>query len=93
MSPETWSWVVAGASALGLWVSGQNPRSGWIYGIACQALWVSYGLAIDQPGIVALSFVFVFIYSRNLHRWRRTDFRLIRKVASASKSAPESLAS
>ncbi len=74
MSPAAWSWVAAAVSVLGLWIGGFNPRAGWIYGIASQAVWVTYGLVTDQPGMIALSVAFVGIYSRNIWRWRGTRF-------------------
>lgn len=74
MSIVAWSWLAAGVSILGLWISGLNPRTGWIYGLAAQAVWVCYGLVTDQPGMIALSVAFVVIYSRNLRRWKGTRF-------------------
>lgn len=84
MSAEVWSWVAAAASIVGLWLSGQNPRWGWAYGIACQGIWTAYGLATGQSGMLALSAVFVVMYSRNLWRWRGTRF----ERANAAKAAP-----
>ncbi|MFI7074921.1 hypothetical protein [Micromonospora sediminicola] len=75
MSPATWSWIAAAASITGLWISGHNPRIGWVYGIASQAVWVTYGVATAQPGMIALSVAFVVIYSRNIYRWRGTRFQ------------------
>jgi hypothetical protein len=74
VSVALWSWLAAGVSIVGLWVSGHSPRVGWVYGIAAQAVWVAYGLSTGQPGMLALSAAFVVIYARNLHRWRGTRF-------------------
>lgn len=74
MSPTLWSWIAAGVSIAGLYISGYSPRWGWIYGIASQAVWVAYGLATDQHGMIALSAAFLLIYGRNLWRWRGTTF-------------------
>lgn len=74
MSPETWSWVAAGVSIAGLWLSGYSPRVGWMYGIASQGVWVTYGLATDQHGMIILSVAFVLGYLRNLRRWRDVRF-------------------
>lgn len=75
MSAGAWSWLAAAVSVSGLWVSGINPRGGWVYGIAAQVIWVAYGLATHQPGMIALSAAFVGIYARNLWRWRGTRFQ------------------
>jgi hypothetical protein len=75
VSPAGWSWLVAAVSIAGLWIGGVNPRAGWVYGIAGQAVWVTYGLLTGQPGIVVLSVAFVGIYCRNLYRWRGTPFQ------------------
>lgn len=74
MSPELWSWFAGGVSITGLWISGHSPRLGWVYGIASQTVWVTYGLATHQHGLLALSAAMVLVYSRNLHRWRGTKF-------------------
>ncbi len=75
MSAAYWSWIAAGVSIAGLWISGQNPRWGWAFGIATQGVWIAYGLATDQPGMLALSAAFITLYGRNLWRWRHTAFR------------------
>lgn len=75
MSAAMWSWIAAAVSIAGLWISGHNPRWGWIYGIASQAVWVTYGLVTDQPGMLLLSVAFVILYGRNLRRWRGTRFQ------------------
>jgi hypothetical protein len=80
VSPAAWSWLAAGVSIAGLWLGGINPRAGWIYGIASQAVWVSYGLVTHQPGMIALSVAFVGIYARNLRRWRGTRFERSTKL-------------
>jgi hypothetical protein len=74
MSASTWSWFAAAVSIAGLWISGYNPKAGWVYGIGSQAVWVTYGLATNQHGMIALSVAFVVIYARNLQRWRGTRF-------------------
>jgi hypothetical protein len=89
MSPALWSWIAAGVSVAGLWIAGINPRIGWIYGIVSQAVWVTYGLATDQPGMIALSVAFVALYGRNLWRWRGTQF----KPASKTLATTEQVAS
>lgn len=85
MSPAIWSWVAAAASVSGLWLSGYNPRWGWIYGICCQGVWTAYGWFTNQPGMIALSVVFVVIYTRNLRRWRGTRFQRAQDIAAAAE--------
>ncbi len=86
MSAAYWSWIAAGVSIAGLWISGLNPRWGWAYGIAAQAVWIAYGLATHQPGMLALSAAFLLIYGRNLWRWRHTRFQVA--TADAAKAEP-----
>ncbi len=85
MSPAVWSWIAAGVSVGGLWIAGINPRVGWVYGIASQAVWVTYGLATDQPGMIALSVAFVALYCRNLWRWRFTEFKPVTKTPATTE--------
>jgi hypothetical protein len=77
LSASTWSWLAAVVSIVGLWIAGYNPRTGWIYGIASQAVWITYGLTTNQPGMIALSVAFVTIYLRNLWRWRGRRFERV----------------
>jgi hypothetical protein len=90
MTPASWSWIAAAISIAGLWIGGINPRIGWIYGIASQGLWVSYGWATDQPGMIALSVAFVAIYTRNLWRWRGTSFQLATREKQPPNADQES---
>lgn len=79
MSPALWSWVAASVSILGCWIGGRNPTWGWGYGIAAQGVWIAYGLFTNQPGMIALSLVFVAMDIYNLHRWEGTHFAPVRK--------------
>ncbi len=74
MTAEMWSWLAALVSATGLWISGVSPRAGWIYGFGAQVIWILYGFFTAQPGMIALSAVFVGLYIRNLYRWHGTQF-------------------
>ena len=49
-------------SVLGLWISGLNPCTGWVYGIASQSVWIAYGLVTHQPGMIAFSAAFIGLY-------------------------------
>lgn len=84
MSAVTWSWLAAAVSVAGLWISGINPRVGWFYGIASQAVWVTYGMATEQWGMIALSFAFVVLYLRNIRRWRYTRFERAKSVPAST---------
>lgn len=75
MSTAEWSWFAAAVSVPGLWISGLNPRTGWVYGIASQSVWIAYGLVTHQPGMIALSAAFTGLYGRNIWRWRGTRFQ------------------
>lgn len=79
MSPAAWSLLTAAVSIAGLWISGQNPRAGWVYGIAAQAVWVASAVFTGRPGDILLSAAFVVIYGRNLLRWRGVVFDPTRK--------------
>jgi hypothetical protein len=88
VSASLWSWIAAAASCAGLWLSGYNPRWGWVYGICCQGVWTAYGWFTHQPGMIALSVVFVVIYTRNLRRWRGTRFQRQPEPAAEKEKTP-----
>jgi hypothetical protein len=69
-----WSWIAAVVSVAGLWLAGANPRAGWISGCVSQTVWAVYGGVTGQPGMIALSGVYIVLYGRALWNARGTQF-------------------
>lgn len=74
MTVAAWSWLSAVVSLIGPWISGRNPRWGWMYGLASQSVWIAYGLDTDAKGNLMLSAGYVILYWVNIRRWRHSRF-------------------
>lgn len=70
MSLNTWSWLLTAVSVFGLWLTGRNPRAGWVFAVLVQQLWLTWALITDQWGFAVQSVAFSAMYARNLWRWR-----------------------
>jgi hypothetical protein len=70
MSGLVWSIALAALGIAGLWRAGYGKRSGWVLGLAAQALWITYALVTHQWGFIASAVAYGFVYARNLLRGR-----------------------
>lgn len=70
MSLAVWSWVLTVVSIFGVWLTGRNPRAGWIFAVFNQQIWLTWALATGQWGFAVQSVAFSLVYARNLWRWR-----------------------
>lgn len=55
----------------GMWLAGNKNVWGWYLGIANQALWLTFIITFDAWGLLPLLVVLLFVYSRNVFRWKR----------------------
>lgn len=62
MTNELWSWILTAGGATTAWMACSGHRHAWIVGLACQMLWLSYGLITDQSGFLASVAIFSAIY-------------------------------
>jgi hypothetical protein len=56
-----------------MWLLGNKNKLGWVVGLVNQAFWITFAIVFKAWGLLPLSLVLVFIYSRNLRRWIRDD--------------------
>lgn len=59
----------------GMWLAGNKNYWGWALGIANQGLWLAFIIVFEAWGLLPLMFALLFIYSRNLIRWRNEASR------------------
>lgn len=67
-----WCWSVA-LAALGISGSllvGMKLAVGWVVDIACEVLWLAYGIVTSQWGFCLSAMFFTAVYARNLRAWR-----------------------
>lgn len=55
---------------LGMWLAGSHRWQGWAVGIANQGLWLAFIVLFRAWGLLPLMVALLFVYSRNLLRWR-----------------------
>lgn len=65
-----WSWVLTAASLLGLWLTGNKRREGWLVALASEGLWAAYGALTRQYGFIAMSLAFAAMHVRNWRKWK-----------------------
>ena len=65
-----WSYLLATVGIAGLWLAGSGKTSGWVVGVAAQALWVAYALATHQYGFIVTAVAYGFVYARGAWRSR-----------------------
>ncbi len=58
-------------TVLGMWLVGNKDPRGWMVGLANQVIWFIFIFTFEAYGLLPLSCFLVFVYSRNLIRWRR----------------------
>lgn len=62
--------LLSAVTIVGMWKVGEKKSVGWTIGLANQALWAVFIVAFEAWGLVPLCAALVFVYSRNLLRWR-----------------------
>lgn len=66
-------WATSIVTLWGMWAIGNKKSYGWTIGLINQVLWVTFTIMYGAWGLFPLSLALIFIYSRNLIRWRRDE--------------------
>lgn len=56
-----------------MWLVGNKDPRGWMVGLANQVIWLTFIIVFAAYGLLPLFCFLVFVYSRNLIRWRREE--------------------
>jgi hypothetical protein len=67
---QIWPWALSVASLLGLWITGNKMRVGWLVSLASEGLWFTYALVSRQYGFISMSVVFSAVHIRNWLKWK-----------------------
>lgn len=65
--------ATSAVTLIGMWLAGSHKWQGWALGLANQALWLWFILAFKAWGLLPLNICLVFVYGRNLLRWRHAQ--------------------
>lgn len=68
-----WSWSLALVGLIGIYLSGKKRKSGWAWGIAVQALWITYAIVTEQYGFILGALGYTVAYARNYWLWRSEE--------------------
>lgn len=66
-------WLTSAFTLWGMWAIGNKKSYGWTIGLVNQICWVSFTVAYEAWGLLPLTIALIFIYTRNLIRWRRDE--------------------
>ena len=67
---------------VGMWMAGSHNWKGWALGIFNQVLWFWFIVAFDAWGLLPLNIALVFVYGRNLLRWKNEQI-IVREESDA----------
>ena len=68
-----WSYGLAALGILGLYLSGNRNKVGWLIGAGAQILWIIYAVVTEQYGFIAYAIAYGVMYSINYGKWKTTD--------------------
>lgn len=71
-----------------MWLAGSRRTSAWVVGLVNQVLWIAFIVVFEAWGLLPLSIALIFIYGRNLLRWRREDQEATAYTGNALEDYP-----
>lgn len=71
--------VLSILTIIGMWLIGNKNRWDWIVGLVNQLLWISFAIIFKAWGLLPLSVVLIFVYTRNLYKWKDTNKEIQKK--------------
>lgn len=58
---------------IGMWLIGNKNRLGWVVGLINQGLWITFAIVFQAWGLLPLTLVLIFVYTRNLYKWKELE--------------------
>lgn len=69
MTNQLLSWLVTIIGLVGFVLAGRKVWWSWYVNLGCQALWVIYALASNQPAFLVSAAVYIIVFGRNAFSW------------------------
>ena len=66
---DTLPYILSVLTILMMYLVGEKKRSGWLIGLASQAIWLYWIIADQKWGFLILSFYLTYIYYVNYRKW------------------------
>ncbi len=66
--------ILAAATGLtGLWLIGDRKKSGFLWGIVSDVLWITVGVLAFLPGLIVCCVILLFVNTRNYRKWLKDE--------------------
>ena len=65
------SWVVGVVGITGFLLAGRKVWWAWYVNIVCQAIWIAYAIASNQPAFFFTAIFYTGVFSVNAYRWTK----------------------
>lgn len=75
------SLATASGTLFSMYLLGNKDKRGWIVGLLNQLLWGTFIVAFGAWGLAPLSVCLLFMYTRNLLKWRREEASVAVKIS------------
>lgn len=69
-------WVMSAITIWSMWLAGNKSTLAWKIGLANQVLWLAFNIHFKVWGFLPTTLFLVYVYTRNLIKWRRDAKRL-----------------
>jgi hypothetical protein len=73
MAEQAWPWALSALTLASFWVIGKKRRSGWLFALGTEGLWLLWSVLYHQWGFLASVIPFSALYARNWWLWREGD--------------------
>lgn len=64
-------WLLSGITLVVMVLAGNKDVRAWYIGLVGQALWITFSVTSEAWGLMLLSIALVFIYTRNIYKYKR----------------------
>jgi hypothetical protein len=66
-------WLLSAITIATMWKAGDRWRATWLLGLANQALWLVWIIAVSAWGLLPMNIVLWIVYARNHLKWSAAD--------------------
>lgn len=64
-----YTWLMSAMTLLTMWLAGNKDRRAWFVGLTNQLFWVYFIHDKEAYGLLPMTLILTYIYTRNLYKW------------------------